>query len=132
MAFGDEQAENKKIVSARNPSRRIPIESRIHPVRPNERRRRSAIVRASRVVEGGRSARLAPSSPLRYLGAMELRGSIRRSAWMVVSAQVAYLLSTPAVLAEAEKFKGDVSEVRVIRRVTQHPYAWRVWQPFII
>lgn len=28
--------------------------------------------------------------------------------------------------------QGDVTDVRVVRRVDQHPDAWRVWQPFII
>ena len=28
--------------------------------------------------------------------------------------------------------KGDVTDIRVIRRVEQHPEAWRLWQPFII
>ena len=51
---------------------------------------------------------------------------------MVATAQVAILLGGPAVLAETESYKGDVSDVRVIRRVTQHPHAWRIWQPFII
>jgi hypothetical protein len=28
-------------------------------------------------------------------------------------------------------YKGDVTDVRVIRRIESHPDAWRVWQPFI-
>ena len=32
----------------------------------------------------------------------------------------------------APKYKGDVVDVRVIQHVDQHPYAWRIWQPFII
>lgn len=28
--------------------------------------------------------------------------------------------------------RGDVTDVRVVRRVEQHPDAWRVWQPYII
>lgn len=36
-----------------------------------------------------------------------------------------------ASVAEATH-KGDVTEVRVIRRVEQHPYAGKLWQPFII
>jgi hypothetical protein len=28
--------------------------------------------------------------------------------------------------------QGDVSDVRVVRHVDQHPHAWRIWQPFII
>lgn len=63
---------------------------------------------------------------------MALRGKIRRAAWLFAAAQAAILLCGPAVLAETESYQGDVSDVRVIRRVTQHPYAWRVWQPFII
>jgi len=30
------------------------------------------------------------------------------------------------------KFDGDVTDVRVVRRVEQHPQAWRVWQPVIL
>ncbi len=29
-------------------------------------------------------------------------------------------------------FQGDVTDVRVIRHVEQHPQAWRLWQPYII
>ena len=29
-------------------------------------------------------------------------------------------------------YEGDVTDVRVVRRVEQHPLAWRVWQPYII
>lgn len=29
-------------------------------------------------------------------------------------------------------YRGDVTDVRVIRRVEQHPYAGKIWQPFII
>ena len=29
-------------------------------------------------------------------------------------------------------YEGDVTDVRVIRRVEQHPHAWKIWQPFII
>ena len=28
-------------------------------------------------------------------------------------------------------YKGDVTDIRVIRRVESHPDAWRLWQPFI-
>ena len=34
--------------------------------------------------------------------------------------------------AEDTAHKGDVTDLRVIRRVEQHPYAWKIWQPFII
>ncbi len=33
---------------------------------------------------------------------------------------------------EQNGYHGDVTDVRVIRRVEQHPYAWKIWQPFII
>jgi hypothetical protein len=56
------------------------------------------------------------------------------------------LLAVPAFAAKAKKatpasaadaavaltFQGDVTDVRVVARVAQHPSAWRVWQPFII
>jgi len=29
-------------------------------------------------------------------------------------------------------YKGDVTDIRIIRRVEQHPDSWRIWQPFII
>jgi hypothetical protein len=59
---------------------------------------------------------------------------------------VLLLVSSPAARAQidnatqaaaataplAVKYSGDVTDVRVIRRVDQHPLAWRVWQPFII
>lgn len=34
--------------------------------------------------------------------------------------------------AQNTAHQGDVTNVRVIRRVEQHPYAWKIWQPFII
>ena len=34
--------------------------------------------------------------------------------------------------AQPADYKGDVTDVRVVRRVEQHPDSWRVWQPFII
>lgn len=34
--------------------------------------------------------------------------------------------------AEDAAHQGDVTDLRVIRRVEQHPYAWKIWQPFII
>ena len=56
------------------------------------------------------------------------------------------LLAVPAFAAKAKKatpasaadaavaltFQGDVTDVRVVARVAQHPSAWRVWQPFLI
>ena len=37
-----------------------------------------------------------------------------------------------ATAPAAVEHKGDVTDVTVIRRVEQHPQAWRLWQPFII
>ena len=34
--------------------------------------------------------------------------------------------------AQEASFQGDVTDVRIIRRVEQHPQAWRLWQPFIV
>jgi len=33
--------------------------------------------------------------------------------------------------AQETEFKGDVTDLRIIRRVEQHPGAWRLWQPYI-
>jgi hypothetical protein len=33
---------------------------------------------------------------------------------------------------QQREHQGDVTGIRVIRRVEQHPYAWKIWQPFII
>ena len=63
---------------------------------------------------------------------MALGDSIRNSAWMAAAAQLLVLVSRSDILAETHAHKGDVSDVRVVRRVEQHPYAWRIWQPFII
>lgn len=62
---------------------------------------------------------------------------------LVAAASVALLLAvTPVFAAKAPKaqakpespvaHQGDVTDVRVVRRVEQHPEAWRLWQPFII
>lgn len=32
---------------------------------------------------------------------------------------------------EERAYKGDVTDIRVVRRVESHPDAWRIWQPFI-
>ena len=49
----------------------------------------------------------------------------------VVLVATAALFST-AALGDEPDYSGDVTDVRTIRRVEQHPQAWRVWQPFII
>ena len=46
-------------------------------------------------------------------------------------ASVFILFATSARCDEPD-YVGDVTDVRTIRRVDQHPQAWRVWQPFII
>jgi hypothetical protein len=41
-------------------------------------------------------------------------------------------LAQKAVSAgETGGYKGDVTDVRVIRRIESHPDSWRIWQPFI-
>lgn len=60
------------------------------------------------------------------------RISLRQPAWLAAIAHALILFSGPAVCAEAETYQGDVSGVRAVRRVEQHPDAWRLWQPFII
>lgn len=42
------------------------------------------------------------------------------------------LLSSAVLHGQDSAYQGDVTELRVIRRVNQHPQAWRIWQPFII
>lgn len=44
----------------------------------------------------------------------------------------AFLYTTQPTLAEETDYAGDVTDLRVIRRIEQHPLAWRVWQPVII
>ena len=41
-------------------------------------------------------------------------------------------LFSNSALSDEPDYSGDVTDVRTIRRVEQHPQAWRVWQPFII
>jgi len=48
--------------------------------------------------------------------------------WMMLLLMIPHL----ATADENTTHQGDVTDVRVIRRVEQHPYAWKVWQPFII
>jgi hypothetical protein len=46
---------------------------------------------------------------------------------------VASLLAGVAMgRAEEVAYEGDVTDIRVVRRLEQHPYGWRIWQPFII
>ena len=43
-----------------------------------------------------------------------------------------FMLTLGGVQASGADHEGDITDVRVIRRVEQHPQAWRIWQPFII
>jgi hypothetical protein len=36
-----------------------------------------------------------------------------------------------AASAQETRYEGDVTDVRVVRRVESHPDSWRIWQPFI-
>jgi hypothetical protein len=49
------------------------------------------------------------------------------------SAQVtaAPLMQRAVFVEGAGRYKGDVTDIRVVRRVELHPDAWRLWQPFI-
>jgi hypothetical protein len=59
-----------------------------------------------------------------------------RTPMLVVAQSCVWMLhcvaTTTAALAQSGHYQGDVTDVRVIRRLEQHPYAWRIWQPFII
>ncbi|MEO2003100.1 MAG: sialidase family protein, partial [Candidatus Poribacteria bacterium] len=44
----------------------------------------------------------------------------------------AILLAPGIARAKEVAHKGDVTDIRVIRRIEQHPQAWRIWQPVII
>ena len=37
-----------------------------------------------------------------------------------------------SVIAQKASYEGDVRDVQVLRRVEQHPQAWRIWQPVIL
>ena len=43
-----------------------------------------------------------------------------------------FLCFTQASCAAETEYKGDVTDVRVVRRVENHPGSWRIWQPYII
>ncbi len=42
------------------------------------------------------------------------------------------LAAVTASSADDIAYEGDVTEIRVVRRLEQYPYAWRIWQPFIL
>jgi len=51
----------------------------------------------------------------------------------LIGAQVtaARPIQKAVVVQQAGAYKGDVTDVRVVRRVESHSDAWRLWQPFI-
>ncbi len=51
---------------------------------------------------------------------------MKRIVWFML------LLSAGVLRGQDAAHEGDVTDVRVVRRVQQHAQAWRVWQPFII
>ena len=52
------------------------------------------------------------------------------SIYLFASSGLEYTLARAA--GEEATYSGDVTDVRTIRRVEQHPQAWRIWHPFII
>jgi hypothetical protein len=50
----------------------------------------------------------------------------------VITALTALVTIVAASLAEEVAYEGDVTDIRIVRRLEQHPYAWKIWQPFII
>ena len=57
---------------------------------------------------------------------------LRNPAFLAAAVLALAALSGGTIGAVAGEHKGDVTDIRVVRRVEQHPYAWRVWQPFIV
>ncbi len=68
---------------------------------------------------------------MRYFVTM-MRVQPSATAGMAAVAPVVILLSGLGAPLLAENYKGDVTDVHTLRRIEQHPLAWRVWQPFII
>ena len=57
----------------------------------------------------------------------------RKAASLTVAASLTIGLGFGShAAAEPKSHQGDVTDIRVVRHVTQHPNAWRVWQPFLI
>lgn len=44
-----------------------------------------------------------------------------------------FLLLFPTLVCQANlpDYQGDVTDVRILRNVEQHPDSWRIWQPVI-
>ena len=45
-----------------------------------------------------------------------------------------FLLIFPTLVCQADMtdYQGDVTEIRILRKVEQHPDSWRIWQPGIV
>jgi hypothetical protein len=50
----------------------------------------------------------------------------------VMTALTVLVTIVTASLAQEIAYEGDITDIRVVRRLEQHPYAWKIWQPFII
>lgn len=60
------------------------------------------------------------------------RPAARLAAGIAAAYVAISILSAVSVADEAPAHRGDVTDVRVIRRVEQHPHAGKLWQPVII
>jgi hypothetical protein len=69
-------------------------------------------------------------SPLRLLALLAASALLTAPVFAAKARKAAP--GSTADAAPALAFQGDVTDLRVVRRVEQHPDAWRVWQPFII
>ena len=71
--------------------------------------------------------------PNQYLPNNGVHASARIGRLSLILCGIGYLcIFAAAGYGQQNGYQGDVTDVRVIRRVEQHPYAWKVWQPFII
>jgi hypothetical protein len=55
-----------------------------------------------------------------------------RRLWLTLCGVGCLCVFAAAGYGQQREHQGDVTDVRVIRRVEQHPYAWKIWQPVII
>ena len=49
----------------------------------------------------------------------------------LLSILTAFSVIAVTAYSQDVEYEGDVTDVRVIRRVESHPDSWRIWQPFI-
>jgi hypothetical protein len=77
---------------------------------------------------GSRGRRLPGRRPTRRPVGRTLRGM---SIGMLAAGLLLPVAAGAAETADAVTYGGDVTAVRVVRRVEEHPSAWRIWQPFI-